>query len=128
MEMGLYDRIQKLCEDRKISIARLESDCGLSNSTIKKWKATSTPGVDKIKEIAQYFRVTVYYLLDITEFPTFSTLISFCLIAFIDYNASGFSLSSIVIKKFINSLKQTFSYNKRGPPAPFLVNLLKSKP
>ena len=48
MEMGLYDRIQKLFEDRKISIARLESDCGFSNSTIKKWKATSTPGVDKI--------------------------------------------------------------------------------
>lgn len=70
MEMGLYDRIQKLCEDRKISIARLESDCGFSNSTIKKWKATSTPGVDKIKAIAQYFGVTVDYLLGLTEIPT----------------------------------------------------------
>ena len=67
MESGLYDRIQKLCEERKISIARLESDCGFSNSTIKKWKATSTPGVDKIKAIAQYFGVTVDYLLGMTE-------------------------------------------------------------
>lgn len=67
MENGLYDRIQKLCEERKISIARLESDCGFSNSTIKKWKTTSTPGVDKIKAIAQYFDVTVDYLLGMTE-------------------------------------------------------------
>ena len=26
MENGLYDRIQKLCEERKISIARLEME------------------------------------------------------------------------------------------------------
>ena len=40
MESSLYDRIQKLCEERGISISRLESDCGLGNSTIKKWKTT----------------------------------------------------------------------------------------
>ena len=67
METGLYDRIQELCSERKISISRLENACGFANSTIKKWKTTSTPGVDKIKAIAQYFGVTVDYLLGMTE-------------------------------------------------------------
>ena len=43
MELGLYDRIQRLCEERKISIARLESDCGFSNSTIKNGKQPVRP-------------------------------------------------------------------------------------
>mgnify|MGYP001046465760 CR=1 FL=1 len=69
MESSLYDRIQKLCEERGISISRLESDCGLGNSTIKKWKTTN-PNVNKIKAVALYFGVTVDYLLGMTTIPT----------------------------------------------------------
>ena len=43
MEMGLYDRIQKLCEDRKISIARLESDCGFQILQSKNGKLPVRP-------------------------------------------------------------------------------------
>lgn len=70
MEHGLYDRILGLCNERKITISRLENDCGFSNATIKKWKSSSTPGVDKVKTIAKYFDVTVDYLLGMTEIPT----------------------------------------------------------
>lgn len=70
METGLYDRILRLCNERGITISRLENDCGFSNSTIKKWKSTSTPGVDKIKTIAKYFGVTVDYILGMTDIPT----------------------------------------------------------
>lgn len=70
MESTLYERIRQLCENKGISIARLESDCGFANSTVKKWKSTSTPGVDKIKVIAQYFGVTVDYILGLTDIPT----------------------------------------------------------
>lgn len=68
MEYGLYDRIQELCKKRGISISRLESDCGLGNSTIKKWK-TINPQVNKIKIVAQYFGVTVDYLLGMSKLP-----------------------------------------------------------
>lgn len=70
MESTLYERIRQLCEEKGISIAKLESDCGFANSTIKKWKSTSTPGVDKIKVIARYFGVTVDYILGLTDIPT----------------------------------------------------------
>lgn len=70
MEAGLYNRIQKLCEEKGISISRLETDCGFSNATIKKWKEKSTPGVDKIKTIAQYFDVTIDYILGMTDIPS----------------------------------------------------------
>jgi len=70
MENGLYDRIKTLCDSRKISISKLENDCGFANATISKWKSTSIPGVDKIKTIAQYFGVTVDYLLGMTDIPS----------------------------------------------------------
>ena len=70
MENGLYDRIKSLCNERGITISKLETDCGFSNSTIKKWKSTSTPGVDKIKTIAKYFGVSVDYILGMTDIPS----------------------------------------------------------
>ncbi len=70
MESTLYERIRLLCEEKGISIAKLESDCGFANSTIKKWKSTSTPGVNKIKIISRYFGVTVDYILGLTDIPT----------------------------------------------------------
>lgn len=70
MNSGLYDRIRQLCEDRGISISRLESECGFSNSTIKKWQSTSTPGVDKIIAVAKYFDVSTDYILGRTDIPT----------------------------------------------------------
>lgn len=66
----LYTRIEELCEAREISITRLEKECGFSNATIKKWKDTSIPGIDKVQKIARYFNVTTDYLLGITDIPT----------------------------------------------------------
>ena len=66
----LYERIEKLCELNNISITRLEKECGFSNATIKKWKDTSIPGIDKAQKIAQFFHVTTDYLMGITDIPT----------------------------------------------------------
>lgn len=70
MENGLYERIRKLCEERGITISKLESECGFSNSTIKKWQSISTPGVDKVIAVAKYFGVSTDYILGRTEIPT----------------------------------------------------------
>jgi transcriptional regulator with XRE-family HTH domain len=51
-----------LCEKNNISIAALERECGLGNATIKKW-ATSTPSGDRLSKVADYFNVSVDFLL-----------------------------------------------------------------
>ena len=66
----LYSRIEKLCNSNKITITRLEKECGFSNATIKKWRDVSIPGIDKVQKIAEYFHVTTDYLLGITNIPT----------------------------------------------------------
>lgn len=58
----LFDRIQKLCKNRNITIAALERECGLGNATIKKW-GTSTPSGDKLSRVADHFGVSTDYLL-----------------------------------------------------------------
>ena len=66
----LYARIEDLCRSNEISIARLEKECGFSNSTIKKWKNISIPGIDKVQKIAKFFHVSTDYLMGITDIPT----------------------------------------------------------
>jgi transcriptional regulator with XRE-family HTH domain len=53
-----------MCEKRKISIAVLEKECGIANGTIGKWNLRkSSPSVATVQKIADYFGVTVGYLL-----------------------------------------------------------------
>ena len=59
----IYERIRKLCKEKGISIYRLEKDLGFSSCSICKWKS-SGPSVDKIQKVADYFQVSVDYLLE----------------------------------------------------------------
>jgi len=58
----LLEVIQNLCKDRGISIFKLEKELGFGNGTIYKWERSS-PAVDKLKKVADYFGVTVNYIL-----------------------------------------------------------------
>ena len=60
--MAVFENISILCRKNKISIAKLERDTGLGNATIRGW-ARSSPTVDKLKAVADYFGVTVDELL-----------------------------------------------------------------
>lgn len=66
MENNIVSRIKTLCTEHHMSIRRLEEDLGFGTSTIKKWE-NSSPSVDKIIKIAEYYDVSVDYLLGITE-------------------------------------------------------------
>ncbi len=59
----IYTRIKELCEKKKISIYRLEKDLKFPASTIVKWKESS-PTVEKIKAVADYFSVAIEYFLE----------------------------------------------------------------
>lgn len=58
----IYTNISNLCRDKGISIAKLEREMGFGNSTIRGW-ANSSPTVEKLKAVADYFGVTVDDLL-----------------------------------------------------------------
>lgn len=54
----IYSNIVSLCKKKSIAISKLEREVGLGNATIKTWK-TSSPSVDKLKKVADFFGVTV---------------------------------------------------------------------
>lgn len=69
----LYDRIEELCKEKHIRIARLEKECGLGNATVRGWKEAD-PKASKLKLVAHRLGVTTDYLLaDYPEKPRNTT-------------------------------------------------------
>ncbi|MFW8620858.1 helix-turn-helix domain-containing protein [Enterococcus thailandicus] len=60
--MNTYEIIKELAKEKKLSIRQLEINFGYSNGYLAKWK-TNTPNSDELKRIADYFNVSVDYLL-----------------------------------------------------------------
>lgn len=54
----IYERIEKLCKERGISVRKLEGECSLSNGSVAKWK-TSSPSVESLGKVAQFFGVSI---------------------------------------------------------------------
>ncbi|EPA0913631.1 helix-turn-helix domain-containing protein [Enterococcus hirae] len=60
--MNTYEIIKELAKSKKISISELERVLGVSNGFLVKWK-TRKPNPIVLEEIADYFNVSVDYLL-----------------------------------------------------------------
>ena len=58
----VYQNVENRCRAAGISIARLEKETGLGNATVRGWKRSS-PTVDSLKRVADYFGVTVNDLI-----------------------------------------------------------------
>lgn len=65
----LITSISRLCDQHGISINKMLQDVGLNKSLVDNLKKGSMPSIDKITKIADYFGVTVDYLLGKTETP-----------------------------------------------------------
>ena len=59
---NLYEGIQKICEQRHISIAELERKTGLGNGVIRKWDHAS-PTLRTILAVTDYLGVTLNDLM-----------------------------------------------------------------
>lgn len=67
--MSLLERIAVLREQHGgISINKLEKEAGITRGSIAKWD-DHAPSYDKVKKVADYFGVTVEYLLHGDELP-----------------------------------------------------------
>lgn len=58
----MIERIKALCSEKKLTIQKLEAATGLSNGTIGKWGKAS-PKADSLAAVAEYFGVSMEYLL-----------------------------------------------------------------
>ena len=61
--MTVYERIETLRKERKISQGNLEKELGFSNGSISKWKS-SMPKPERLQKLAEYFGVTVDFLIN----------------------------------------------------------------
>ena len=67
--MNLRDKIKVLAVQNKISVAELERTLGFGNGSISKWNKQS-PSVEKLKQVADFFHVSMDYLLGREEAKT----------------------------------------------------------
>ncbi|WP_333647966.1 helix-turn-helix domain-containing protein [Lacrimispora sp.] len=85
--MTLSDRIQQLINERNISQSELEKKLGFGKGTISKWKGSTVPSADKLQKIAEYFGVTLDYLM---TGRTGSTLLTKCPDCGLEYAADEY--------------------------------------
>lgn len=64
--MSLLDKIKQLCKERGVSISQLEERLNIPSNTIYQWKK-KTPSIERVKKVADYFQVSIDYLLDRTD-------------------------------------------------------------
>nr|WP_325301952.1 helix-turn-helix transcriptional regulator [uncultured Dysosmobacter sp.] len=60
--MTLVEKVKALCEARELTFAALERRLDFGNGTIRKWD-NATPSGDKLAKVADFFNVSVDYLL-----------------------------------------------------------------
>lgn len=63
MSESSYDRIKSLCDENGIAVTALETRLGYGRGYIGKMRHTKKIPSDRIKEIADYFGVSVEYLM-----------------------------------------------------------------
>lgn len=59
----IYTNIINLCKARNISVSKLETETGLANGTVGKWRKFS-PTIDNMKKVAAFFGVTIDSLVN----------------------------------------------------------------
>lgn len=64
----MYDIFEKLCAENGVTPYRVCKETGLTTSTISNWKAGRyTPKADKLQKIADYFGVSIEFLMGTEE-------------------------------------------------------------
>ncbi len=73
IHVALVDRIKELCDSKKVTFAELERKIGISNGQIRRWDVVS-PKSETVQKVADYFDVSVDYLLGRTDKKRFYDL------------------------------------------------------
>ena len=58
------ERLEKLCEERGVSLYRICKDTGISTANMSQWKkGLSSPNLKSLRKLADYFGVPLEYLV-----------------------------------------------------------------
>lgn len=60
--MSIYQNVKTACLESNITVNALEKELNFSRSSICKWDK-NTPGIDKVKAVADYFQKPIEYFL-----------------------------------------------------------------
>lgn len=74
--MSLVENIKSLCDTKGISIPKLEKELEFGRGSIYNWEKSS-PSIDKVKKVADYFNVSVDRVLYGYEASQFEQLVRF---------------------------------------------------
>ena len=65
----IVERLKELCDEKGVSFVQFERESGIGINTAKRWD-TNAPNVWKVKQAADYFGVTVSYIIGETNKKT----------------------------------------------------------
>lgn len=71
--MTTFDRVKELCSKHGITIVQLEEIVGFGKNSMYSWKKNN-PSSDRLEKVADYFNVSVDYLLGRTEDKDIQTI------------------------------------------------------
>ena len=60
--MSIYQNVKTACLESNITVNALEKQLNFPRSSICKWDK-NTPGIDKVKAVADYFQKPIEYFL-----------------------------------------------------------------
>lgn len=64
-----YEIFKKLCDERGTNPTAVALDMGISTSLTSRWKHGGKPRIETLNKIADYFGVSVSYLLGVVDDP-----------------------------------------------------------
>lgn len=64
-----YEIFKKLCDERGTTPTAVALDMGISTSLTSRWKHGGKPRIETLNKIADYFGVSVSYLLGVADDP-----------------------------------------------------------
>ena len=68
--MNLYQRLKDLREDRDLSQSDIAKLLGTTRQQVSKWETgVQMMGVDKYAKLAEFYNVSVDYLLGLIDYP-----------------------------------------------------------
>lgn len=70
--MSIVARVKDLVGEKKMTIAELERNLGISSGQIRKWD-NSKPSIEKVATVAKYLGVSTDYLIGVTNAPKWAT-------------------------------------------------------
>lgn len=95
--MGFYERLENLRKNAGIGQGKLEKELGIANGSISKWK-NRTPKYVTLEKLAEYFNVSVDYLVNGDSTENTSTTQNLDIFASVGGLKDGFTPNTVKIQ------------------------------